>query len=99
MKGLDTHVFIRYLVQDDTQQALRATKFIETQCTDESPCFVGQIVLFELAWVLECNDDQRREQIASIIEQSVTRNHQVREVNPLGSQKIGTTYRPSFSGG
>jgi len=56
-------------VQDDTQQALLATKFIETQCTDESPCFIGQIVLCELAWVLESNYHQSREQIASIIEQ------------------------------
>ncbi len=69
MRGLDTNVLVRYLVQDDTQQALLATKFIETQCTDESPCFIGQIVLCELAWVLESNYHQSREQIASIIEQ------------------------------
>jgi len=69
LRGLDTNVLVRYLVQDDTQQALLATKFIETQCTDESPCFIGQIVLCELAWVLESNYHQSREQIASIIEQ------------------------------
>jgi predicted nucleic-acid-binding protein len=69
MKGLDTNVLVRYLVQDDPRQAAMATRFIETQCTNESPCFIGQIVLCELAWVLESNYQQNRDEIASIIEQ------------------------------
>ena len=69
MKGLDTNVLVRYLVQDDPKQAAQASKFIETHCTDERPCFIGQIVLCELAWVLESNYHQDRVQIASIIEQ------------------------------
>ncbi len=69
MKGLDTNVLVRYLVQDNLKQAAQASKFIESNCTDESPCFVGQIVLCELAWVLESNYSQDREEIASIIEQ------------------------------
>ncbi|MCU7816010.1 MAG: type II toxin-antitoxin system VapC family toxin [Candidatus Thiodiazotropha sp. (ex Lucinoma kastoroae)] len=69
MKGLDTNVLVRYLVQDDPKQAAQASKFIEANCTDETPCFVGQIVLCELAWVLESNYSQDREQITSIIEQ------------------------------
>ncbi len=69
MKGLDTNVLVRYLVQDDPKQAAQASKFIEVNCTDDSPCFIGQIVLCELAWVLESNYNQDRLQIASIIEQ------------------------------
>ncbi|MCU7937444.1 MAG: type II toxin-antitoxin system VapC family toxin [Candidatus Thiodiazotropha sp. (ex Dulcina madagascariensis)] len=69
MKGLDTNVLVRYLVQDDPKQAAQASKFIEKHCTDDNPCFIGQIVLCELAWVLESNYHQSREQIASIIEQ------------------------------
>ncbi|MEH6581136.1 MAG: type II toxin-antitoxin system VapC family toxin [Halioglobus sp.] len=69
MKGLDTNVLVRYLVQDDRRQATAANAFIETQCTNEAPCFIGQIVLCELAWVLESNYQQSREEIASIIEQ------------------------------
>ena len=69
MKGLDTNVLVRYLVQDNTQQALQASHFIETQCTDETPCFIGQIVLCELAWVLESNYHQSRAQIALVVEQ------------------------------
>jgi predicted nucleic-acid-binding protein len=69
LKGLDTNVLVRYLVQDEPRQAAQAAKFIESNCTDESPCFIGQIVLCELAWVLESNYNQDREQIAAIIEQ------------------------------
>ena len=69
MKGLDTNVLVRYLVQDDPRQAAVATRFIETQCSDESPCFIGQIVLCELAWVLESNYGQSRAEISAVIEQ------------------------------
>ena len=69
MKGLDTNVLVRYLVQDDPKQATLATRYIERHCTVDSPCFIGHIVLCELAWVLESNYQQSRTQIASIIEQ------------------------------
>ena len=69
MIALDTNVLIRYLVQDDPAQAKLANNFIESNCTDDSPCFIGQIVLCELAWILESNYAQDRTQIANIIEQ------------------------------
>jgi len=69
LKGLDTNVLVRYLVQDNPRQAAVATRFIETQCSDESPCFIGQIVLCELAWVLESNYGQSRAEISAVIEQ------------------------------
>jgi len=67
--ALDTNVLVRYLVQDDPKQARTATRFIERNCTDDKPCFIGHIVLCELAWVLESAYDQNREQIAHIIEE------------------------------
>ena len=69
MRGLDTNVLVRYLVQDDPRQAKMASQFIETHCTNESPCFIGHITLCELAWVLESNYGQARSEIAAIIEQ------------------------------
>ncbi len=68
MTGLDTNVLVRYLVQDDPKQAALASRFIETTCTDEHPCYIGQIVLCELAWVLETNYQQSRTEIAAIVE-------------------------------
>ena len=69
MIALDTNVLIRYLVQDDPTQAKQSTQFIEANCTEDEPCFIGQIVLCEVAWVLESNYDQDRQQIAHIIEE------------------------------
>ena len=69
MKALDTNVLVRYLVQDDPKQSAQATHFIEKHCTDESPCLIGHISLCELAWVLESNYQQGREEIAGVIEQ------------------------------
>lgn len=69
MIAIDTNVLVRYLVQDDPAQAKQATQFIESSCTDDEPCFIGQIVLCELAWVLESNYGQNRENIAQVIEE------------------------------
>lgn len=69
MKGLDTNVLIRYLVQDDPLQSALATEYVETQCTVDNPCFINQIVLSEMVWVLESNYQQTRDQIATVIEQ------------------------------
>jgi len=71
MKALDTNVLIRYLVQDDKKQSAQASRFIECYCTEESPCFIGQITLCELAWVLESNYAQDRKSIANVIEKLI----------------------------
>lgn len=68
MKGLDTKVLVRYLAQDDPSQSTQATQYIEMYCTTDSPCFISQIVLCELAWVLESNYNQSRDDIASMVE-------------------------------
>lgn len=52
MIGLDTNVLVRYLVQDDPEQAAAANLLLETRCTRESPGFVSALVLAELIWVL-----------------------------------------------
>ena len=53
MIGLDTNVLIRYIVQDDEQQAQLATDVIENQCTTENPAFINEITLCEIVWVLK----------------------------------------------
>ena len=68
MKGLDTNVLVRYLAQDDPSQPTQATQYIEMYCTTDSPCFISQIVLCELAWVLKNNYNQSRDDIASMVE-------------------------------
>lgn len=94
MKGLDTNVLVRYLVQDDPRQAAAATRFIEKQCTTDSPGFIGEIVLCELAWVLESNYQQSRAEIASIIEQ-LLQVGQLEVMNPDVAWRALNDYRNS----
>ncbi len=52
MIGLDTNILVRYITQDDKNQAELATKFIEKNCTGTKPGFINQIVICEIIWVL-----------------------------------------------
>lgn len=68
MKGIDTNVLVRYLVQDDVKQSRAATRFIEEECSNASPCYIGLVTLCELAWVLESNYKVARADTLDIIE-------------------------------
>jgi predicted nucleic-acid-binding protein len=46
MIGIDTNVLIRYITQDDEEQAAIASKWIES-CSAEAPGWVSVIVLCE----------------------------------------------------
>ncbi|MCK6496238.1 type II toxin-antitoxin system VapC family toxin [bacterium] len=72
MIGLDTNVLIRYIVQDDPRQAKKATRFIETRCTRDSPGFINRVVLCEIVWVLESAYRFQPDQISSVIEKMLT---------------------------
>ena len=52
MIGLDTNVLVRYLIQDDPEQAARANDLIETNCTRQEPDRISLVVLCELTRVL-----------------------------------------------
>jgi predicted nucleic-acid-binding protein len=53
MKGLDTNVLIRYLVQDDPDQAAVAVQAIETGADRNGRFLIQPVVLCETVWVLE----------------------------------------------
>ena len=48
MIGLDTNILVRYLTQDDERQWQQASALIQ----HSHPCFIANIVLCELVWVL-----------------------------------------------
>ncbi|WP_168203186.1 PIN domain-containing protein [Marinobacter fonticola] len=55
MKGLDTNVLVRFLVdaEGDPEQHEIAADFIQTHCTVDDPCYVSSVVLCELSWALQ----------------------------------------------
>ncbi len=69
MKGLDTNVLIRYLVEDDPGQTRQATRIIEDARQREEELFVSLLVLCEAVWVLDRRYGHTRAAIAAGLEQ------------------------------
>lgn len=68
MIGLDTNVLVRYITQDEPQQAQRANHVIE-QCSKASPGYIAQIVLCELVWVLRRAYGYDKQQVIAVVDQ------------------------------
>lgn len=65
MIGLDTNILVRYLTKDDEKQWSQAAAIIERG----EQCFVANIVLCELVWVLRSQPYQfSKEEISNTIE-------------------------------
>lgn len=69
MTGLDTNVLVRYVVQDNPEQAEAAERLIEGRCTRESPGFVSGLVLAELVWVLRGAYGYEKDVVVSVLRQ------------------------------
>jgi predicted nucleic-acid-binding protein len=68
MIGIDTNVLVRYLVQDDPEQAKKATRFITSECSSDDSGLINRIVLCELVWVLETAYGYPPEKVALALE-------------------------------
>jgi predicted nucleic-acid-binding protein len=68
MTGIDTNVLVRYLVQDDPEQARKASRFITNECSSDDPGFINRIVLCEMVWVLETAYGYARDNVALALE-------------------------------
>ena len=67
MIALDTNVLVRYLVDDDAEQAEAARTLLEG-LTSERPGFVCREVMVELVWVLQRAYGLSRDRIAAVLE-------------------------------
>jgi predicted nucleic-acid-binding protein len=77
MIGIDTNVLVRYIAQDDAAQSRRATSFIEKECNEAAPGFVGLAVLAEVVWVSESSYGAAREEVADIVRRILSSRHLV----------------------
>ena len=71
MIGIDTNVLVRYIVEDDAEQAALATELIEKKCSSKNPAFISLMVLCELVWVLtrayQCDRNQLVEVLQNLL--------------------------------
>ena len=67
MTGLDTNVLVRYIMQDDVQQAMLASKLMETFTVDE-PGFIPIVSVIELVWVLSSSFELAHSQVVQALE-------------------------------
>lgn len=66
MIGLDSNVVLRYITQDDLEQAELAGPLIEG-LTPEEPGYLSLVALVEIVWVLKRNYRMSRLQIGDIV--------------------------------
>lgn len=52
MIAVDTNILVRYITNDDKEQALLATTLLDSYIGKEKSIFMNNIVLCELVWVL-----------------------------------------------
>lgn len=52
MIAVDTNILVRYITNDDEEQAILATKLLDKYKGQEKSIFINNIVLCELIWVL-----------------------------------------------
>jgi predicted nucleic-acid-binding protein len=68
LKGLDTNVLVRYLIKDDLRQWQIADRLIDDIAAASETCFINNIVLCELVWVLKSAYKLSREELVEILE-------------------------------
>jgi len=75
MIALDTNVLVRFLVEDDVRQSLRAKRLVQSQVDVDAQCFVPDIVLCELVWVLQASYKVSRLRIAEVLSELSRARH------------------------
>jgi predicted nucleic-acid-binding protein len=73
--ALDTNVLVRFLVEDDPAQCRRAKTLLQKAMDAGEPCFVSDVVLCEIVWVLETSYKVARVEVASILDQLLRARH------------------------
>jgi predicted nucleic-acid-binding protein len=67
LKGIDSSVLLRYILEDDPVWNKSATKFIDEKCTFKDPAFVNLVVLVEVIWSLRRQKNYSKDTIVAVI--------------------------------
>lgn len=68
MIGLDTHIVVRYLAQDDRVQSALATRVLDHELAAEAPGFISLVALAEVIWVMTSLYGADRAAVARAVE-------------------------------
>jgi predicted nucleic-acid-binding protein len=68
MKGLDTNVLVRYLTQDEREQARKVDRLVATIVAKGERVYVNVIVVCELTWVLRSGYGFGKEALVRVLE-------------------------------
>lgn len=68
MRGVDTNVLVRYITQDDPEQALAANAVVEECIRKRDLLVIHPVVLCELVWVLESAYRFGRDDIVMVLD-------------------------------
>lgn len=82
MIGLDTNVIVRYLTQDDPDQAPVATRIFES-LREDSPGYVATVVWAETYWVLTRSYGFRRNEVVDRLA-ALSLADEIRAEDPAG---------------
>ena len=75
MIALDTNILVRFLVEDDPAQSRRAKALIEKAIHGAETCFVSDVVVCEIVWVLGTSYKVRRKEIGHLLGQLLRAQH------------------------
>ncbi len=75
MIALDTNVLVRFLVQDDDGQTARVQALLQRAIDQGVSCYVSDVALCELVWVLERSYKIHREEIGQGLRQLLRARH------------------------
>jgi predicted nucleic-acid-binding protein len=73
--AVDTNVLVRFLVEDDPEQMARAKALLQKFIESDTPCYVSDIVLCELVWVLERSYKIKKQEIGSTLSRLLRARH------------------------
>ena len=90
MKGIDSSVLLRYILEDDPLWSKAATRFVDEDCTVKSPAFVNLIVLVEVVWSLRRQKGYRKEAVVTVIRDMLESQSLVLEKEEIVAEALRT---------
>ena len=69
MIALDANVLVRFLVEDDAAQTARARRLLQEAIDRDRVCFVSEVVVCEVVWVLTSRYRFPKERVVEVLSQ------------------------------